>query len=69
MNEQELRDYIGPVTYRPFADVIPERGVYGGLTERGWASVWFTGKDEPEEVEPWCLTIAPEDPGKAADEE
>lgn len=58
MTKQELRDYIGPVVYRPFADVIPERGVYAGLTERGWALVWFEGKDEPEEVEPWCLTKA-----------
>jgi len=58
MTESELREYVGPVWYRPFADVIPERGVYSGLTEAGWAHVWFNGKDEPEEVEPWCLTKA-----------
>jgi hypothetical protein len=46
MTEQELRDYIGPVIYRPFADMIPERGVYGGLTPSGMASVWFEGKEE-----------------------
>jgi hypothetical protein len=58
MTEHELREYTGPVWYRPFADVIPERGIYGGLTANGWASVWFDGKPEPEDVEPWCLSIA-----------
>lgn len=57
-----LQGYIGPVWYRPFADVIPERGIYGGLTRAGWAYVWFNGKDEPEEVEPWCLTKATDQP-------
>jgi hypothetical protein len=58
MTERELQEYTGPVIYRPFADVFPERGIYGGLTKAGWAYVWFEGKDAPEEVEPWCLTVA-----------
>ena len=58
MTEQELQEYVGPVIYRPFADMYPERGVYGGLTEDGWAYVWFTGREKPEKVEPWCLTKA-----------
>ena len=62
MTEQELNEYAGPVIYRPFADVIPERGVYGGLSQAGWAYVWFEGKDAPEEVKPWCLTVVPRMP-------
>jgi hypothetical protein len=58
MTERELREYVGPVWYRPSADVIPERGIYGGLARKGWACVWFNGKAEPEEVEPWHLTKA-----------
>lgn len=60
MNRQEMTDNVGAVVvYRPFADVIPERGILGGPTEDGRAYVWFTGKEAPEKVEPWCIDLHP----------
>lgn len=58
MTLDELRKHVGAVVvYRPFADVIPERGILGGATADGWAYVWFTGKEAPEKLEPWCITL------------
>ena len=52
----EARGHIGHgVTYRPFADVIPERGVITSVNDH-WVFVRY-GSGNSEATEPWLLTL------------
>ena len=57
MTLEEVRQNIGErVSYRQFADVIPETGKIVD-TFAPWAMVLIDGSALPSELEPWCLTL------------
>lgn len=58
MTLDEARAHIGHgVTYKPFADVVPERGVITGVDGSGWILVRCDGEPGSQPLEPWCLTL------------
>jgi hypothetical protein len=57
MTISEAREHVDrEVAYRPFADVLPERGVITSVDEH-WVHVRYGSNSYSEKTEPWLLTL------------